>query len=128
MRPAAYLVGLANPAGELVVELAGSFDPELVHVQPAGVRAGPGDARVIHAPLQVQVSAERALSQPGTGETSARTLEGDCALRHPVRDRPARAHQPAEPVIQRDDLRRLAEQMAPDRPLGISHARQSTGL
>jgi hypothetical protein len=63
MRAVAHLVGLVKPAGELIVKLAGRTDPELVNVQSSGIRAGPGDARIIHAPLQVQVSAQRAVTR-----------------------------------------------------------------
>lgn len=71
MRAVAHLVGLVNPAGELVVKLAGRTDAELVNVQSSGIRAGPGDAGIVHAPLQVQVSAQRAVTRPGSGEAAA---------------------------------------------------------
>ena len=71
MRAVAHLVGLVNPAGELVVKLAGRTDAELVNVQSSGIRAGSGDAEIIHAPLQVQVSAQCAVTRPGSGEATA---------------------------------------------------------
>lgn len=57
MRAVAHLEGLMNPVGELVVKLAGRADTELMNVESSGVRAGPGDAGIVHAALQVQVSA-----------------------------------------------------------------------
>lgn len=66
MRAVAHLVGLVNPAGELVVKLAGRTDAELVNVQSSGIRAGPGDAGIVHAPLQVQVWRLAAIEVPGS--------------------------------------------------------------
>jgi hypothetical protein len=51
----ADLVGLANPGGELLVQLLGRADAELVHHQALGIGRSPTDPRVLHAPLQVQI-------------------------------------------------------------------------
>ena len=48
-------VGLANPAGELLVQLLGRADAKLVHHQALGIGRSPADPRVLHAPLQVQI-------------------------------------------------------------------------
>ena len=48
----ADLVGLANPAGELRIQLLGRADAELVHQQALGIGRSPADPRVLHAPLQ----------------------------------------------------------------------------
>jgi hypothetical protein len=77
MGAVAHLIGLVNQAGELVVKLAGRMDAELVNVQSFGVRAGSGDAGVVHPPLQVQVSAQRAVTRPGAGEAAARLPRGE---------------------------------------------------
>jgi len=122
MRAVAHLIGLVNPAGELVVKLAGRTDAELVNVQSSGIRAGPGDAGIVHAPLQVQVSAQRAVTRPGSGESAAGTLQGNRALRHRIGERAARAGQLDEPVIQRDDFRRPAGQVPLNGPLGVGHS------
>src|SRR5580700_1478740 len=122
MRAVAHLVGLVNPVGELVVKLAGRTDEELVNVQSSGIRAGPGDAGIVHAPLQVQVSAQRAVTQPGSGEAAAGTLQGNRALRHRIGERAARADQLDEPVIQRDDFRRPAGQVPLNGPRGVGHS------
>jgi hypothetical protein len=122
MSAAAHLVGLVNPAGELVVKLAGRTDAELVNVQPPGVRAGPGDPGIVHAPVQVQVSAQRAVTRPGAGEAAASTLQGNRALGHRIGERPARLCQLDEPLIQRDDFPRLAGQVPLNGPRGVGHS------
>ena len=122
MRAVAHLVGLVNPAGELVVKLAGRTDAELVNVQSSGIRTGPGDAGIVHAPLQVQVSAQRAVTRPGSGEAAAGTLQGNRALRHRIGKWAASAGQLDEPVIQRDDFRRPAGQVPLNGPLGVGHS------
>jgi hypothetical protein len=68
MAALADLVGLANPAGELRIQLLGRVDAELVHHQALGVGRRPADPRVLHAPLQVQVPVKASGFGLGAGE------------------------------------------------------------
>jgi hypothetical protein len=43
-------VVLTEPAGELLVEVAGAVYAEVVYPQTFGVGAGPGDPGIFHAP------------------------------------------------------------------------------
>jgi hypothetical protein len=60
MGASADLVRLAEPASELLVQLAGAVDAEVMNVQTLGVSAGPDDSLIFHAARQVQVSPQRA--------------------------------------------------------------------
>jgi hypothetical protein len=53
------LVGLAKPAGELLVEVAGVVYSEVVYPEAFGVGVGPGDPGIFHAAGKVEVSAQR---------------------------------------------------------------------
>jgi hypothetical protein len=57
MSALAHVVGFADPSGELVVQLLGGADPELVHEQALRVGRRAQDPRVVvDDPLQIQVS------------------------------------------------------------------------
>ena len=64
----ADLVGLANPAGELLIQLLGRADAELVHHQALGIGRSTADPRVLHAPLQVQIPVKASGCGLGAGE------------------------------------------------------------
>jgi hypothetical protein len=76
----ADLVGLTNPAGELLIQLLGRADAELVHHQALGIGRSPTDPRVLHAPLQVQIPVKAAGCGLGTGEPPPAALKGDRRL------------------------------------------------
>lgn len=125
MGTAADSVGLTKPAGEVLVEVAEAVYAEVVHPQAFGVGAGPGDPGIFYAPGKVKVSAQRLLTQAGSGEAAPGALERDRALGDGVSERAARLRQLDEPVIQRDDLGWLTEQVALDGPL-LVHLAQAT--
>jgi hypothetical protein len=60
VRALTNLVGLAQPAGELAVELVKPLDAVMQHVQAPGVGRRPGDTQVLNGPRQVKVPAKRA--------------------------------------------------------------------
>ena len=109
MGTAADSVGLTKPAGEVLVEVAEVVYAEVVHPQAFGVGAGPGDPGIFYAPGKVKVSAQRLLTQTGSGEAAPGAPERDRALGDGVSERAARLRQLDEPVIQRDDLGWLTE-------------------
>lgn len=125
MGTAANSVGLTKPAGELRVEVTEAVYAEVVHPQAFGVGAGPGDPGIFHAPGKVKVSAQRVLAQAGSGEAAPGALERDRALGDGVSERAACLRQLDEPLIQRNDLGWLAEQVALDGPL-LVHLAQAT--
>src|SRR6266516_3282917 len=121
------LVGLADPACELVVELIVCADAELMHEQALGVRGGAADAGVFDAPLQVQVPVEAADGGLGAGEPPPAALERDRRLGDGVLEWTARFDQLDEPVIERDHRRRLATQVVIHCPYVRVHAPQRIG-
>jgi hypothetical protein len=120
-------VCLAQPGGELVIELFGSDDAEVMYEQPLRVRARPPDARIDDAPLQVEVPGQGCLSGSEAGESAAGAFQRDRRLRDRVAERPTGLGEPDELVVQLDDLLGLVAQMALDRPLLGHQARLAEG-
>lgn len=58
MFPTADCVSLADPPGELVVELSQLGDPEVMNEQAVGVARGAEDARVLDGPLQIEIATQ----------------------------------------------------------------------
>jgi hypothetical protein len=50
-------VSLTKPASELLVEVTKAIDPEMMNVEAFGVRGGPGDPKIFHAPWEVEIPA-----------------------------------------------------------------------
>jgi len=122
MAALADLVGLANPAGELLIQLLGRANSKLVHHQALGVGRSPADPRVLHAPLQVQIPVKAAGFGLGAGEPSAAALEGDPRLGDRVVERPARLDQLDEPTVEGNDRGRPVAQVVLHGPLAQGHA------
>jgi hypothetical protein len=57
-------VGLADPAGELLIHLLRGADPEVVHEQTLRVRRDVGDARILDGALQVEIARRPVASGP----------------------------------------------------------------
>ena len=79
MASLAHLVRLANPSRELVVQLLGGADPELVHEQALGVGPCPANPRVLDPPLQVQIPVKAAGFGLGTSKSTPAALERDAS-------------------------------------------------
>jgi hypothetical protein len=69
MGTGANLVSLAKPSSELVVQLVEAIDAEVMDVQPLGVSTGSRDSGILYATRQVKVSAQRAFTELGSGES-----------------------------------------------------------
>ena len=69
----AHRMSLPQPAGELVVELGSGDDPELMHEEALGVRAGTSDASVLDATLEVrEIAVERRHPRLQAGKAATR--------------------------------------------------------
>src|SRR6266536_6088041 len=124
MAALADLVGLANPACELVVELVGCADPELVHEQALGVGRRSADPWVLDAPLQVQVPVKTAAGGLGAGESAPTAFERDPRLGDRVVEGAACLDQLDEALVERDDSGWLAVEMVFDGPQDRLHMPQ----
>ena len=74
-------VCLAQPGGELVIELIGSDDPEAMYEQALRVRTRPLDTRIDDTPLEVEIPGQGCLPRGDAGESTAAALECDRGLR-----------------------------------------------
>jgi hypothetical protein len=111
------LVGLANPAGELLIQLLGRADAELVHHQALGIGRSSADPRVLHAPLQIQIPVKAVGFGFGAGKPPPAALEGDPRLGDGVLKGPTRLDQLDESLVERNNGRRLVAQVILHGPL-----------
>src|ERR1700722_725830 len=83
------LIRLAEPASELLVQLAEAVDAELMNIQALGIRARSGDSLILDPARQVEVSPQRAQSEDGSGEAPPRALERDRTFGNGIGERAA---------------------------------------
>jgi hypothetical protein len=111
-----HRVCLAQPCGELVIELMGSDDPEAMHEQPLRVRTRPLDTRIDDTPLEVEIPGQGCLPKGDACKSAATALQCDRGLRDRVAERATSLGKSDELVVEGDDPLGLVAQMPLDGP------------